>query len=134
MTGVGPALPAALQCHPEGRQILRCAQNDRAGALLTKRTPKLLGSFCEIASQPRHHLAGEALDLLHPLGPAGDHELEGEVVDADLAVHIEGLEELLGIAAQLALVLGNGVSRHLDWAAAGQPYLLWVASCFSGQA
>src|SRR5438270_13238223 len=77
------------------------------------------GYVVESPSQVRHHFAGEALDLLHPLGPAGDHELEGEVVDADLAVDIEGLEELLGIAAQLALVLGNRGTRHLDWAAAG---------------
>src|SRR5205807_9661867 len=90
--------------------------------------------FVESPAQLRHYFPSEALDLLHPLGPAGDHELEGEVVDADLAVHIEGLEQLLGIAAQLALVLGNRVTRHLNRATAGQPYLPRVASCFCGQA
>src|SRR2546423_12640812 len=95
----------------------------------------IIGPTAYLSSlQVWHHFPGEALDLLHPLGPARDHELEGEVVDADLAVHTEGLEQLLGIAAQLAFVLGNGVTRHLDWAAAGQPYLLRVASCFRGQA
>src|SRR5437764_1315238 len=77
MTELGPTLPAALQCHPRCsdasaarffaalrmtgmgprlclcyakplREILRCAQNDRGGAFLTKRTPKILGSFCGI--------------------------------------------------------------------------------------
>src|SRR5437764_14490648 len=95
----------------------------------------IIGPTAYLSSpQVRHHFPGEAVDLLHPLGPAGDHELEGEVVDADLAVNIEGLEQLLGIAAQLAFVLGNRVTRHLDWAAAGTADLLRVASCFCGQA
>jgi hypothetical protein len=45
------------------------------------------------------------------------------VVDADLAVHIEGLQQLLGIATKVALVLGNRVTGNLNRAAAGQPYL-----------
>ena len=77
-------------------------------------------------SQIWHHLAGKALDLLHPLRPARDHELQGEVINPDLAVNIERLHQLLGIAAQVALVLRNCVTRHLNRTAARQPYLLRV--------
>ena len=56
-----------------------------------------------------HHLICKPLDLLHSIGPAWGHELEGDVVYADVAIGSEGLYQLCGGAAQVAFVLGYGL-------------------------
>ena len=39
----------------------------------------------------RHNLLREALDLLHPLRPARDDKLQGDVLDSDVAIGSERL-------------------------------------------
>src|SRR5712692_2438416 len=82
----------------------------------------------------RHYLLREALDLLHPVRPARDDKLQGNVLDADVAICPERLYQLLGAAAQSTLVLGDGLPRHLDPPAACQLHLRRIASRFGSQA
>src|SRR5215472_9752973 len=56
------------------------------------------------------------------------------MVDADLAVRSECLYQLLGSAAQVMFILRNWLVGHLDLAAAGEEYLLRVATSLGGQA
>ncbi len=68
--------------------------------------------------QQWHRFPGEAFDLLDSIRPAGDHELEGEVVNANFSVWLEGFYQLFGGAAQVAWVLGDWLVCHFYLAAA----------------
>src|SRR5216683_3136076 len=81
----------------------------------------------------RHDFACETFDLLYPVWPAWNHELQREVFDADLTVGVKGFHQLLRSATQVAFILLNWLVCHLDLTAAGEEYLLRVASSFEGQ-
>jgi hypothetical protein len=77
-----------------------------------------------------HHFACETFDLLHPVWPAWDHELQGEVCDADLTVRVECLSQLLRSAAQVAFILSNWLAGYLDLTTASKEDLPRVTSSF----
>ncbi len=76
----------------------------------------------------RQDLGGEARDLLDAVGPAWDHELQGEMRHPGVTIALQRLDQLLWRAAQDLGVLRHRLRCHLDGTAAGQLDRVGVAS------